>query len=291
MGEKCQNVENKVTPCNFKSDEYHRVNDELLERMRGIFTHGFSLITMVGLLWTITATLMSNFDFARLLGEKSQTFLFAGLIIFLLGTPVVILYPFSVKYRDNLRVISNLGAYTKVFFEYPFLLKKIETKTETQSPMMAWETLHCGAKYGIKKMFGFEYLAAAIISDILVIISCSYFLSIKWNTYFFIFSIIYFVLLVFITIIIALNSRTTHPLESYGKEYFLVYLAEAVRWGFLSEKEAEFCKNHQIDEIRRDIMVSKKLKNKKFKSRDKFQKTQEEFDCKFQFYMKNISDI
>ena len=70
-----------------------------------------------------------------------------------------------------------------------------------------------------------------------------------------------------------------------------MYLAEAVRWGFLSEKEAEFCKNHQIDEIRRDIIVSKKLKNKKCRSREKFQKTQEEFNYKFQFYMKNISDI
>ena len=46
----------------FDMDEYHRVNDELLERMRSVFSHGFSLVSMVGILWTFTATLMSNFS-------------------------------------------------------------------------------------------------------------------------------------------------------------------------------------------------------------------------------------
>ncbi|MBQ9071387.1 MAG: hypothetical protein IJY23_08600 [Clostridia bacterium] len=267
MGRKKITLDNKN--CTFSDEEYKRLNNELLERMRGIFTHGFSIISMVGLLWTITATLIANYNLKDNLCGSDATFFFAGLVVFLFGAPSFVLYPFSVKYRDNLRVIANLSSYIKVFFEYPLLLGKHDTNGKN-APRMSWETMHCGAKYGVKKLFGFEYGAAAIVSDILAALSFIYILSLGRDTNgfiaFLVFGIVYLIFLTYTTIMVCLNSRSTEPLFTYNKEYFLVYLSEATESGFLSKDEAIFCIKNQIKTLMRDSYVSNNLRKSKRKN-------------------------
>lgn len=259
----------------FSLYEYERLNNELLERMRGIFTHGFTLISMVGLLWTITATLMSNFHSQESTnGFDEAQLIFAGLIVFLFGVPVVVLYPFSVKYRDNLRVISSLSAYIKVFYEFPMLLGKYDhimiDENNNKIPFksrMGWESTHCSAKYGIKRLFGFEYGCAAIVSSILSLLSFIHFYTLTKFSYeyiaFFVCSLIYLIFLTFVTVIICFNSRTTKPLNDYSEEYFLLYLSEAEKTNLMSNDEVRYCIKHQIINIVRDTCVSENLSSRK----------------------------
>ena len=268
-------IEIDSSNCKFDISEYNRLNNELLERMRGIFTHGFTLISMVGLLWTITATLITRLSIDS--QSNSGYIIFAGLIVFLFGAPVVVLYPFSVKHQDNLRLISNIGAYTKVFFEYPRLLGKFDYKSTAtgnliKQPRMSWESIHCGAKYGIKRLFSFEYGASSIISIILSAISLWYFSlvgkSICGRIWFLILGSLYLIFLMVLTVLICLNSRTSSPLENYSREYFLVYLAEAEKSNYLSAEETDFCIRHQRYILRRDEIVKQNFSKKSKKDKE-----------------------
>ena len=137
--------------CFHDKAEYIRLHDELFKRMEWLFSQGYTLVSMVAVFWSITLSVLGTFLTNRLPSSSPFVFFIPLLVVFLVGLPAILVFPFSVKYQDSLRTVVSLAAYLRVFYELPSMLKKKTYEKnrngEKQHAIYAWETLHCDTHF------------------------------------------------------------------------------------------------------------------------------------------------
>ena len=219
-------------------EEYKRIYAENLQRIKSLFSQGYSLLTVICAIWTLTVSVCLSLAEKQVidLGNGSTSFYIIALM-FLLGLPIFISFPLSVRQHDNLRAICSLSAYTKVFFEMPSIVRK-------EKCLFAWETAHCDSKLSKTTFFNFEYILIVIVSNLFTLI-CG-FLSIV-NSIFsknitlmivtFVAVTLFQFLLIFLSVSICKNAKTKHHIDDYSKKYLNIYLELASELGFATEEE------------------------------------------------------
>lgn len=100
-----------------KCKEYERLNTEMMQRMKNLFSQGFTLLTVVGVMWTLASTVCFKcFDNPFTSENFPLTLGYFFITILLFGIPGLFTFPFSVKHHDNLRAVASISAYIKVCF-------------------------------------------------------------------------------------------------------------------------------------------------------------------------------
>ena len=79
--------------------------------MNSLFSQGYTLLTIVGVVWSLAATALGILFQKEMLDFSAGNLFFAlGLnfvIIVLFGLPALIAFAFSVKHHDNLRAAAK----------------------------------------------------------------------------------------------------------------------------------------------------------------------------------------
>ncbi len=243
--------------------EFHSLRSEMDMRVGMAFTHGFSVVSISLVFFAAIFVFISGFiDFT--LKENAVTgqaafidcFITLG-IEFLCLIPALIMIPYGYKYRDNIRVITNIGAYIKVFYDFP-TLKDNSGKENllNYSEVYGWELLHCDSKIPDGKKFSTEYNLVSIISLAMasVFAIVLFFCTIYFHNYFekaldgaiviiaIIISVIMIVGLAVIAFLKRKNTDTSKLFECFAADYFEYYIELAENLGVLTNEEVnELC--------------------------------------------------
>lgn len=248
-------------PRIMSDQEYNRVNTEIQKRINMIFSHGFTLISTIAIFLTLTMTLLGiSIGEAKIfmLNDRYQNMwkllFLGGFMTMLFAVPSFLVLPFAVKNHDNLREISNLSAYVKVFYDLPSLLgKRMIAKNEKAIVCSAWETIHCEVDIPNVKLFNIEYKIITILSILfsitLGIAIISWFgIAIyqygKWNIlWMIIYSVIFGITIsmaIFFAIFTFKYSSTTTSMAVYLKIYQQKYLRDAVDFGIITKEDYDY---------------------------------------------------
>lgn len=264
------------------SEEYCRIYTELMQRLKDLFSQGYMLLTVVGVIWSLAATSLGMFLKAELITLSGDFVLlsvgFSLVIVVLFGLPAILAFPFAVKHHDNLRAVASLSAYVKAFYEAP----SMSASAENKDGFLGWETLHCDAGLSRTRFFNFEYIISSLISDFL---SLSFGIVtvvniIKANlvyehtvisVVFFTLALVYEAVVIFLTVHIFRYSRTIFYARLYSEQYLEIYLKEAMETKRISEKQAEayteYYKSvlHRDNDLSRILEYDKKILKKRMK--------------------------
>ncbi|MBE6702002.1 MAG: hypothetical protein E7585_01125 [Ruminococcaceae bacterium] len=239
----------------YNADEYERLYEELLKRMEWLFSHGYTLVSMVAVFWSITLSVLGAFLSSELASNSPFTFLIPFLTVLLVGAPAIFVYPFSVKYQDNVRTVASLGAYFRVFYELPSILKKTgyakNKNGDMEHKVFAWETLHCDTHYERTGGFGAEYIiissAALVLSlttGIVSIIAYS-----QCRIWFMLLFLFFWGGLGVVSYKVWKNSCTRTTIDYYFVRYLHTYLAKAVNLELLTSQECKIYLKYTNTEI------------------------------------------
>lgn len=268
------------------SEEYRRIYTEMMQRMKNLFSQGYTLLTIVGVVWSLAATTLGMFlenGMITFSGESALLSLGLSLVIVILfGLPAIIAFPFAVKHHDNLRAVASLSAYAKAFYEVPAI-----SGESIEEDFCSWETLHCDAGLSRTRFFSSEYIIATLLS---IFLSLFFFGVAIFNIIdtkllqsnplaiigFFILAVIYEAVVIFLTVHIFRYSRIIIYIRLYSEQYLDVYLKEAVEIKRATQKQVDDYLEYYDKVSKRDSELSRNLKHemKILKARIKLEKIQ-----------------
>ncbi len=246
----------------FSETEYQALRQEQNLRIEMIYTHGFTLASLVLVFFSAIFVFVGNICELSLNNcpVLSQNIWIDSVISFVVSVfcllPVALVFCFSAKNEDNLRQIISCAAYQKVFFEFPSLLSK-KIKDGKDTGILGWEMLHCQQKIPKAKFIAAEYFVIAIASIILSLFLglalCLY--SYFSNDYYSnslnvinsalcitLFSLLFITLIgisVWLTVKIRKNTNSDNIIKKYGESYFHKYVELARNLGFLTDEQIE----------------------------------------------------
>lgn len=241
----------------FSDEEYRMLRSEQNLRIEMINGHGFSVISFVLVFFSaifvfVCEILKLACKETSVLGQNiwvDTVIVLAISILCLL--PIFLVYCLSAKYEDALRQIVSVGAYCRVFYEFPSMIRD----SKENKNILAWEMFHCNSAVPKAKLFTSEYLLISIATAILsfaitlALICCSYII----NGFFednvlnsvaalCVFIIVYGLSMSFAVYIIIKtrkNTQTDKIMAKYGNSYTEQYLEIAEKSEFLTIEEIE----------------------------------------------------
>lgn len=258
----------------FDETEYKCLRDEQNKRLDLAFNHGLTVTSIILVFFAAIFVFVGDFYTIATDTEKSiiGQNIFTDIIIlvviaFFCGLPTIIIKPFSVKFHDNIRVITNIGAYCRVFYEYPSLIfnknksdindnnsNNNDCTPQKKNKAYGWELLHGNSVVPQANSFATEYFIIALISIILsVTFSCVLYACIfTFHSDYFnsplgyvvlIFSMLvvaaYWICLILATHLIYKNQHAGKFFKAYSELYFMYYVDTAVEMELLTEEQAK----------------------------------------------------
>lgn len=218
-------------------EQYEQLRAEMNSRIELTFSFSHSTISVVLALWTISIGL-----YTHLSENDTRAWLFALIQSFVFIITLLLLVSLSAKYSDNLRQISSLGSYLKVFYELPSLLNDDENvfSWEIENGKMSSIILDKGKESLLSKLFTSDFLLLGILSSIMYVVFAiiADYQLIKINASVKYFSIILSmesVLFLLSTFAIVLIYNATHVKTNfmeYIKQSTNLYLSDALKSGF-----------------------------------------------------------
>ncbi len=239
--------------------EYIALREELLQRIGAINNYTINSLTIIIALWVAGFSLV-GVRFGIRLDSKAyinMAFTFGESVAFFMVLPIV--ESFVIKNEENVRQIASLGAYLRVFYECIPIVKENET-------YFCWESLDSSlnllktdnienkqkrnrlmelifSREGFARMFyNLEYIAAAITSTVLFLISLiSFFTSglssvdyTNWSEFFlpnilFIISILAYLAFV-VVVLLSILSIFKHNASSLFWRYYIESMKMCVRY-------------------------------------------------------------
>lgn len=270
------------------NEEYRRIYTELLQRIKSLFTQGYALLTVTGVVWTLAATILGVLFENKILDVSTENTVFSlGLnfvVIILFGLPTLLAFPFSVKHHDNLRAVASLSAYTKVFYELPLIV----TASDEEKDFCYWETLHCESGLSRARCFNFEYIIATLLSDFLSISFCGILVfhilenDLLKNHFvptilFLCFAAIYEIIAIIITVHVFRYGHNVIYIRLYSETYLNEYLDRAIDIGHISPTQKSDYIKHYEGFLKKDKKITENFKAsfKKLKAKMKEEKKEE----------------
>ncbi len=262
----------------YSEHEYAFLRDEQNRRLEMAYTHGFTVATIVLVFWAAIFAFCGNL-YDMTIGSESIfgrmmwiDCIVTFVIILFCSVPALIMVPFAVRYHDNIRVIINIGAYKKLFYEYPSLIKaKEETGNSDSLKVYSWELLHCNRVIPKGNWIAYEYFLIALFTVVLsvilgvVLFACIFFIPheyhnspVNWviGIAFVIGAVVYIGYLIICTVRVYKHVRVNKFFEIYGDLYFNAYVAEAKAIGLITPSEARELKKIKEEGQERDKKLS-----------------------------------
>lgn len=274
----------------FNDIEYQALRNEQNKRVDMAYNHGYLLAGIILVFFAaIFAFCKDLFDIASnadsIIGKSAIIdSLITCVVIFFCGIPSLIVYPYSVKYHDNIRQIVSIATYLRVFYEYPSIIKNIEKEEEKDKfKVNGWELIHCSHNIPRGNFLAIELYVITIASIILAtLFGIALFSCMIGSKFFFdnapyiensfsIPIIIFFIVLAFAYLIFLIitanrchkNVKIETLFETYGEIYFNEYLKEAQELNLYDEHEAKELKDYMQKMNVRDILILQELKKRK----------------------------
>ena len=211
---------------NGKAQEYERLQEELVMRVNKCYGDG-ALLTSFYLIYyaTVVFGLLEWFFNGKDGMTCIEMFVFAVLACILFVLLILILYAFSVKFKENYLSICNISAYIIFCHELPTVIKRDEGN------LKKWELTHYDTVFGEEKYETKEYFLLALTSVFLLFgslgieIYCffSYFKHIPWML---LLGCIYIIVLIFSVIFTRRIGRATNiqKLQETKKNIICYYI-------------------------------------------------------------------
>lgn len=247
----------------FSEKEYEALRKEINFRLDVIYGHGFTLASVILiffsliLVFVVEVLKMSMLD-NSILGQYIWIDMMVILSIACFSAfPMLLVFAFSVKYKDNLRQICNISAYQTVFFEIPSLLSKASSE-DIKGTIIGWESFQRGQDKPSTTLIASEYVACAIMSFVLSILLwisltlCSCLMN--SNRYFdaehligsiislSIFFLVYMAIVVFLIILIIKIKNNTFGdqiMSQFSSQYKEEYLDLAVKYNLFDSPQIQ----------------------------------------------------
>ncbi|MDE6585718.1 MAG: hypothetical protein K2K80_03460 [Clostridia bacterium] len=262
----------------FSETEYNNLRNEQNKRVDIAFSHGFTVATITLVFFAGIFAFMG--DFFKFLVDTESGKTVVGLyavidcsiifaVAFFCGLPNLLILPFSFKYHDNIRVLTNIGAYCRVFYEYPSLISKIEKedkkkknnpekpdndKEDKKPKVFGWELLHCNGVIPHGNWVAKEYCIISVASLVLsVVMGVVLFACVAhFHTDFFANAWDLIVIIAFIIVFIAFtvglgfsfkhtrkNTQVKKLFSVYCPLYFEEYVNTAVDFGLFTAEQSQ----------------------------------------------------
>ena len=222
-------------------EEYAQLRTEMNSRIEITFSFSHSIIIVVLTLWTISTGLYANvFKEANNNGTfmSEQNWIFAGIQAGIFVITLLLLVPMAAKYGDNVKQITSLSSYIKIFYELPSIFCK-------RNEMFAWEfesgklsSMSVDRKRDsfFSKLFTADFFLLGILSSMLYTIFATIAIAqlhkTSKNKIFtcvaFALALILFIISVLSTIIIYKSTRVKSNSMTYLKRCVNVYINIAV---------------------------------------------------------------
>lgn len=251
--------------------EFQSLRSEMDMRVNMAFTHGFSVVSISLVFFAAIFVFMSGFmDFVlkenAITGKDACIDCFITLgIEFLCLIPAMVMIPYGYKYRDNIRVITNLGAYIKVFYDFPTL----KENSENVNGVFGWELLHRDGKIPDGKKFSTEYNLISIISIAMASVFgiVLFFCIIKFHNYWdnlgdraiiVISMILSAGMIIGLAVMVFLkrgNTDTGKLFQEFCPDYFEQYLVLAQNLGLFTEEEAQELHTFDVKKNREKVQA------------------------------------
>lgn len=159
----------------FSANEYEALRQEMNFRLDVIYGHGFTLASVILIFFSLILVFVA--EILKIVMQKDSIFgqfIYVDLmVIFSIAcfsvSPVLLVFSFSVKYKDNLRQICNISAYQTVFFEFPSLLFEASSE-DIKGGIIGWEFFQRDKDIPGAKWIASEYVAIAIMSLVLSVL-------------------------------------------------------------------------------------------------------------------------
>lgn len=286
----------------FSSTEYNNLRNEQNKRVDIAFSHGFTVATITLVFFAGIFAFMC--DFIKFLVDTDSDKTIVGLsacidcliilaVVVFCGLPNLLILPFSFKFHDNIRVLTNIGAYCKVFYEYPSFIKNVKEdeikgnnvsnkdgnktdNTNKEYKMFGWELLHCNSIIPHGNWIAKEFFIISVASMILSVM-CGIDLFacvVAFHANFFseiinLLPIIIFLLL-FLSLVVGMgisckiinkNTKIKKLFSVYGTEYFKEYLNRAVTLNFLTKEQADELEQYRKFNADRDSILERDINN------------------------------
>lgn len=257
----------------FSRAEYESLRSEMNMRVSMGYSHGFTLATIMLVFWAaIFAFCKDLFDLATasdsIIGKSAIIDIpILLVIVFFCSIPCLLVYPFSVKYNDNIRQIVNIACFLRVFYEYPSLIRNEKKTEEGKAQVIGWEMLHCNHNIPQGNMLALEYVIISIGSIILsFVLGFTLFACVFGNEYLvarpvesYIACILgvvacagYLGFLCWVAYLCKKQVKIDDLFEKFGKKYFEIYLQEAIELEILSQGEASELREYMSEATKRD---------------------------------------
>lgn len=160
-----------------KDQEYKRLNDELMMRIKrsyndGVMLASFYLIYYATVIAAFVQLLIQPFE------NSSLKFIFFGLMSSIaFCMPIVLLYAFAIKHKENFAGICNISGYIRIYHELPTLSSNINDENEIRWELTHKDTISPTAKFEDKEYFFLSLtsllsMLASVVITIVIGIEC-----------------------------------------------------------------------------------------------------------------------
>lgn len=270
----------------FNEMEFQALRNEQNMRLDMAYNHGYVMAAMILVFWAAIFAFCKDFyEIASaedsIIGKSAFIdSIIACTIAVFCGIPALIIYPYSVKYHDNIRQIVSIATYIRVFYEYPSLIAGIEkAKNNNDKPKVnGWELVHCSHNIPRGNYLTIEYFIISIASILISLIfggalfACiigvdhNFIEGVYSDPIIITFIGIFFAYLIFLGIVAhrcLKNIKIKNLFAVYGEIYFREYLKQAQEFEMFNEDEARELKEYMEKLNTRDLLVTQELRNRK----------------------------
>ncbi len=254
---------------NFDDLEYQSLRNELNVHIDMAYKQSFTIISIVLVYYAAIFAFYKDIYNLIINTNVLSGSILSWTIMLICGLPTILIFPFSVKYHDNIRSIICIATYCKIFYEFPTMLK-------TETPVKAWELIHCNSMIPYGRMFASIHYIISWAGTILCGVFGAHIILSIINMYGFFnnFAIIILDLLIYIGVIVVLfyfkhqchkNVNFQHLCSLYEEKFSEVYIEEAVNcFGLTPEQKNQFFELRKSI-YRRDYNLIMELKKREHK--------------------------
>lgn len=242
-------------------EEYNSLRSEINLHIEHAYKQGFTLASIILVYF---AAIFAFYYDLRTVITTSNTYtglLIAFVVVILCGIPTLIIYPFSIKFHDNIRAITCIATYCRVFHEYPSMISHSNKKIKE---FKSWELIHCNSMIPNGNWIAFEYhIISAFAIVLTIVLGCISCISVTGFNFMDAWHIIGGIILVllsllYIAFLIVVFCKSLKNLKlaklcaAYENLFFTAYKQEAIDIGLLSQEEASELVTYRERIISRD---------------------------------------
>ncbi len=133
-----------------KDQEYNRIQQELMSRIKMCYSDGAMLASFMLVYYaTVIAGIIQCFQIKNCI----TSFLLVGLISSVaFFFPIIILYTFAVKFKENFSAVCNISAFSSAYHEKPSIIKTNSIEG-TKWEILHKDSLSLSTRYEAKEYF------------------------------------------------------------------------------------------------------------------------------------------